>query len=60
LKNAPYEVRIDPSGSETIQGGSAGKYLILGAVGTEVWLERMASGVWMMTQSIGTTSFESP
>jgi hypothetical protein len=56
--NATYALRIDPSGSETIRGGGAGKYLSLNSDGASVTLACVEAGKWEILSSFGTTAFE--
>lgn len=49
--------RLDPSGSEVIRGGGAGKYLSL-ASGASARLRCFTAGKWEILWSSGTTAFE--
>ena len=48
---------IDPNGTETIQGGSAGKYLELDTDGDSVTLECYVDGKWEI-RSNGAYAYE--
>jgi hypothetical protein len=56
-RSAAQTLRIDPSGSDIIRGGGAGKYLSLDSNGASVELENI-NGQWEILTSIGTTAFE--
>jgi len=47
-------VAIDPSGSELIRDGGAGRYLRLGSVGTMVRIRCFVAGTWEIVSSQGT------
>jgi hypothetical protein len=55
---AAAAVRAEPSGSESIRGGGAGKYLEIPAGGGAT-LRCVADGSWEIFLSRGTLTFES-
>ena len=57
-KNAANDFRVDPDGTETINGGGAGKFLELDADGESVALKCVFAGFWNIIASNGTLSFE--
>ena len=56
---ASQAVRLDPSGSEVIRGGGAGKYLELDHNGDNVTLKCLTNGTWEIIGGYGSYAFES-
>ena len=57
-KNAAQLFHIDPNGLETIDGGGAGKFLILDTDGESVALKCVFDGFWNIIASNGILSFQ--
>lgn len=55
---ASQSFRIDPSGTEVIQGGGAGKYLELDTDGDSVTLKCFVAGTWQIVAGYGTYAYE--
>ncbi len=55
--SASYAVRVDPSGTNIIKGGTAGQYLSLDTDGASATLECMTALEWEITASHGTLSY---
>ncbi|MHA1396182.1 MAG: hypothetical protein ACTSSF_00430 [Candidatus Heimdallarchaeaceae archaeon] len=53
VRIASQEVRIDPNGSETIAGGSAGKYAILDADYESITVQATQTGKWEVVAYYG-------
>ncbi|MER9297872.1 hypothetical protein NKI38_15455 [Mesorhizobium sp. M0621] len=50
--HSTHVMNLDPSGTDTIKGGGAGKYLILDP-GERVVLEAYSAGLWVVSSAIG-------
>jgi len=57
-RNTTHGMRIDPSGSQLIRPGGAGKYLSLDTDGASVTLEYMSANSWVIVAQSGTVSFD--
>jgi len=55
---ASYAVRVDPNGSETFAGSTAGKYKSLDGDGAYMKIECIKDGVWHVVASSGSVSDE--
>lgn len=58
VRNAAFALYVNPSGSEVIRGGGAGKYLQLGSDGANVTLVCVVAGTWEILASYGTITYE--
>jgi hypothetical protein len=57
-RRVPFAIRIAPNGTDTIRGGSMGKYLSLDSDGTFVCLLCVMPGFWEVICVAGATSFK--
>jgi hypothetical protein len=51
-------LRIDPSGTEVVRGGGAGKYIFTDTTGGTIYLRCYSAGTWDIDAQIGTWAFE--
>lgn len=58
LRTEANALRLVPSGSEIIRGGGAGKYISLDTTGASVNIECFTAGIWDITYSNGTFTFQ--
>lgn len=57
-RDATHAPRFDPSGTEMIRGGGAGKYFHLDTDGASVAPIRVRDGPWEVEHTAGAASFE--